>query len=126
MATKIRKHTDSKKIIRFKRKKRIRAKLDGNSAKPRLVIFKSNSNIYAQLIDDENKVTLIAASTLEEANAKSGMKSNIESAKKIGELIAKRALEKKIDKAVFDRAGYIYHGKVKALAEAAREAGLKF
>ena len=125
MGIKIRKTTDSKKATRFKRKRRIRATLSGNKAKPRLSVFKSNANIYAQLIDDEAGITLASASTLGKA-AGGGLKCNLTSAKTIGQMIAKKALEKKIDHVVFDRAGYLYHGKIKALADAAREAGLKF
>lgn len=125
MSTTIRKHTDQKKIIRFKRKKRIRSRVNGTKEQPRFAVFKSNSHLYAQLIDDEAGVTLLSASTLEkEQRGKLG--SNITGAKALGEILAKRAIEKKIERVVFDRAGYIYHGKVKALADAAREAGLKF
>lgn len=102
----------SKQIARDRRKKRIRAKVSGTSECPRLSVFKSNTAIYAQLVDDENAVTLAAASGKD--------------AKKVGTEIAKAALSKKIEKAVFDRGGYIYTGKVSALAEAARGAGLKF
>lgn len=125
MATKIRKHTDNKKIVRFKRKKRIRSKVNGTATQPRLAVFKSNSHLYAQLIDDETGKTLASASTLEKEQ-KGKARSNLTGAKAVGQLIAKRALDKKIDHVVFDRAGYIYHGKIKALADAAREAGLKF
>ena len=125
MGIKIRKTTDSKKVIRFKRKRRIRANLSGSKSKPRLAVFKSNAHIYAQLIDDEAGVTLASASTLEKS-AGGKLKCNLISAKAIGQVIAKKALEKKIDHVVFDRAGYLYHGKVKAFADAAREAGLKF
>lgn len=125
MATKIRKHTSEKKIIRFKRKKRIRSTLDGSNDKPRLAVFKSNTNIYVQLIDDTTGKTILSASSLEKGS-KGKSKCNMATAKSIGQLIAQRAKEKKIDKVVFDRAGYLYHGKIKALAEAAREAGLVF
>src|SRR6185369_10180939 len=121
MATKIRKHTDSKKVIRFKRKKRIRSRVDGTAQKPRFAVFKSNSHLYAQLIDDEQGKTLLSASTLENGK-KGGMRSNLAGAKSVGQLIATRAKEKKIECVVFDRAGYLYHGKIKALADAAREA----
>lgn len=124
MATKIRKNTSVKKVVRFKRKARIRSTLSGSAEKPRLVVFKSNQNISVQIIDDVKGATLVAASTLEKDL--NGSRSNIAGAKTIGGLIAKRALEKKISAVVFDRAGYIYHGKIKALADAAREAGLKF
>lgn len=118
---------ESKKTKTAKRKtrqKRVRAKVVGTSIKPRLCVYKSLTNIYAQIIDDEKQNTLCAASTLDkQVEIKA---SNIEAAKLVGTLIAKKAIEKKITNVVFDRNGYIYHGKVKALAEAAREAGLKF
>lgn len=109
---------------RVARQKRVRAKVTGTDARPRLCVFRSLNNIYAQLIDDTKSVTIASASTLDkEVKTKA---SNIEAAKEVGTLIAKRAAEKKIETVVFDRNGYLYHGKVKALAEAAREAGLKF
>ena len=115
---------DSKESKRIARQKRVRAKVTGTEARPRLSVFRSLNNIYAQLIDDTKGVTIASASTLDkEVKTKA---SNIEAAKEVGTLIAKRAAEKKIDTVVFDRNGYLYHGKVKALAEAAREAGLKF
>ena len=125
MATKIRKHTDFKKVIRFKRKKRIRSRVNGSMDKPRLCIFKSNAHLYVQLIDDETGKTLASASTHEKGK-KGQLKNNLTGAKTVGALIAERAKQNKIENVVFDRAGYIYHGKVKALADAAREAGLKF
>ena len=125
MATKIRKHTDSKKTVRFKRKKRIRSRVDGTADRPRLAVFKSNANLYAQIIDDARGVTLVSASTLEKSN-KGKVKNNVTGAKELGALLAQKAQQKKIERVVFDRAGYLYHGKVKALADAAREAGLKF
>ena len=103
---------------------RVRAKVKGTAARPRLSVYRSLNNIYAQIIDDESKATIVSASTLDKDIAKKG--SNIEAAKEVGTLVAKKALEKKIEEVVFDRNGYLYHGKVKALAEAAREAGLKF
>lgn len=109
---------------RVARQKRVRAKVTGTEARPRLSVFRSLNNIYAQLIDDTKGVTIASASTLDkEVKTKA---SNIEAAKEVGTLIAKRAAEKKIETVVFDRNGYLYHGKIKALAEAAREAGLKF
>lgn len=128
MGIKIRKHTSEKKIIRFKRKKRIRSTLDGSASKPRLAVFKSNTNIYVQLIDDTTGKTLLAASSFVKGTKgkKAAAKCNIASAKAVGKLIAEKAKDKKIDKVVFDRAGYLYHGKIKALADAAREAGLVF
>lgn len=125
MATKVRKHTDSKKIIRFKRKRRIRASVNGSAERPRLCVFKSNTHMYAQIIDDAKGTTLASASTLEKEQ-KGKIRGNLEGAKALGLVIAKRAQEKKIAQVVFDRAGYIYHGKIKAFADAAREAGLKF
>lgn len=125
MATKVRKHTDSKKVIRFKRKRRIRERVEGTSSQPRFAVFKSNLNIYAQLIDDTTGVTLVSVSTLEK-DQRGKARSNVAGAKVVGTLLAQRALAKKIEHVVFDRAGYIYHGKIKALADAAREAGLKF
>ena len=106
------------------RKKRVRAKISGTPQRPRLSVYKSNANIYAQLIDDVNGVTLASANSLQSEVAE--CHSNVETAKKVGEAIGKRALEAGIEEVVFDRNGYLYHGKVKALAEAAREAGLKF
>jgi len=111
--------------LRKKRHVRIRAKISGTPERPRLNVFRSNQHIYAQLIDDTKGVTLASASTLEKDLDLESTK-NIEAAKKVGELIAKRALEKGYKKVVFDRGGYLYHGRVKALAEAAREAGLEF
>ncbi len=125
MGAKVRKHTSQKKVIRYKRKKRIRSRLAGTSDKPRLSVFKSNTNLYVQLVDDEAGKTIASASTQEKAN-RGSVKNTIEGAKHLGQLIAKRAAEKKISRIVFDRSGYIYHGKIKALADAAREAGLTF
>ena len=106
------------------RHKRVRNKIVGTPECPRLAVFRSNKGIYAQVIDDTNANTLAAASTLDkEVKTKA---SNIEAAKEVGALIAKRATKAGIKAVVFDRGGYIYHGKVKALAEAAREAGLEF
>ncbi|WP_276886569.1 50S ribosomal protein L18 [Anaerococcus lactolyticus] len=107
------------------RKKRVRAKISGTPQRPRLSVYKSNTNIYAQLIDDVNGVTLASANSLQKDVAESEH-ANVEIAKKVGAAIGKRALEAGIKEVVFDRNGYLYHGKVKALAEAAREAGLKF
>jgi len=118
----------SRKETRRKRQLRIRKKIKGTASVPRLNVFRSNAHIYAQLIDDTRGVTLASASSLDkefkELNLKNG--SNIEAAKAVGTLIAKRALAMNIDTVVFDRGGFLYHGRVKALAEAAREAGLKF
>ena len=114
---------DSNKA-RLKRHARVRAKISGTAECPRLDVFRSNSNIYAQLIDDVKGVTLASASTTEKDFE--GAKGNKEAARKVGQLIAKRALDKGIECCVFDRGGYIYHGRVLELAEGAREGGLKF
>ena len=111
--------------MRQKRHLRIRASLVGTPARPRLSVFRSNKNIYAQIIDDVNGVTLASASSQEKDN-KLAIGGNLEAAKAVGELVAKRALEKNLENVVFDRSGYLYHGRVKALAESARAAGLKF
>ncbi len=113
-----------KKASRERRHLRVRKKVFGTVERPRLSVFKSEKNIYAQVIDDVNGVTLVAASSLDkDFSAKGG---NKEGAKLVGEVVAKRAIEKGITEVVFDRGGYIYHGRVKELAEAAREAGLQF
>ena len=109
---------------RLKRHKRVRAKLSGTAARPRLAVYRSNANISAQIIDDAKGVTLAAASSNEKDFASIG--SNKEAAKKVGMLIAERAKAKGIEAVVFDRGGYIYHGRVSELAEGAREGGLKF
>ncbi len=109
---------------RLRRHKRIRAKISGTTARPRLDVYRSNANIYAQIIDDENGVTLLSASTLDKEFE--GYGGNKDAAKAVGAMIAKRALERGITEVVFDRGGYVYHGRVQALAEAAREGGLKF
>jgi large subunit ribosomal protein L18 len=114
---------DSNKA-RLKRHARVRSKISGTAECPRLDVFRSNSNIYAQLIDDVKGVTLAAASTIEKDFE--GTTGNKEAARKVGQLIAKRALDKGIECCVFDRGGYIYHGRVLELAEGAREGGLKF
>ena len=115
----------SRNEAREARHARIRNKVSGTSELPRLCVFRSLKNISVQIIDDTKGVTLVSASTLEkELNIKNG--GNIEAAKIIGAEIAKRAKKAKIEKVVFDRGGYLYHGRVKALAEAARENGLEF
>lgn len=103
---------------------RIRKKISGTSERPRLAIFRSLNHIYAQLIDDKGGVTLASASTTEKQFGNTG--GNVAAAKEVGKLIAERAKEKGVVQVVFDRGGYIYHGRVKSLAEAAREAGLEF
>ncbi|MBZ4688543.1 MAG: large subunit ribosomal protein [Clostridia bacterium] len=116
-----------RKKVREKKHLRIRNKIIGTPERPRLTVFKSNKNIYAQIIDDTKGHTLVAASSLDPAlrgELESG--NNVEAARKVGELLAKNALEKGIEKVVFDRSGYIYHGKIAALADGAREGGLKF
>ena len=112
-----------KNISRVRRHARVRAKISGTSEAPRLSVYRSNKNIEAQIIDDVKGTTLVASSSM---SLKLENGSNIDAAKLVGEDIAKKALAKKIKKVVFDRSGYIYHGRVKALAEAAREAGLEF
>ena len=108
---------------RLKRHKRVRAKVFGTTERPRLNVFRSEKNIYAQVIDDEQGVTLASASSMDkDFNAYGG---NIDAAKKVGENIAKKCLEKGITEVVYDRGGFVYHGRVQALAEGAREAGLK-
>ena len=109
---------------RLRRHKRVRAKVSGSSKKPRLCIFKSAKHIYAQLIDDDKGKTLVSASDLE--IKKKGSSSKADAAKEVGKLIAEKSLEKKIEQVVFDRGGYLYHGRIKAVAEGAREGGLKF
>jgi len=116
-----------KVLARDKRKKRVRSKITGTAVKPRVSVFRSLNNIFAQVVDDMEKKTLVAASTLDkDLKSKLKNKANIEAAKEVGKLLAERATKKGIKEAVFDRSGYLYHGRVEALAEAAREAGLKF
>ncbi len=109
---------------RMKRHKRVRGKISGTPERPRLNVYRSNQNIYAQLIDDISGRTLAAASTLDKGFE--GATGNAEAARKVGRAIAERAKDKGIEQVVFDRGGYIYHGRVAALAEGAREGGLKF
>ncbi len=111
---------------RKKRHQRIRKRVFGTSERPRLSVFRSNYNIYAQIIDDNKGVTLISASTLDKELKELRGKKSIEAAKKVGKLIAAKALKKGIKAVVFDRGGFRYHGRIKALAEAAREEGLEF
>ena len=117
------KKTD-KKAMRLKRHVRVRGKISGTPERPRLNVFRSNANIYAQIIDDVNGVTLVSANTLEKEFE--GATGNCEAAKKVGAILAERAKAKGIEAVVFDRGGYVYHGRVAALAEGAREAGLDF
>lgn len=115
---------ESKNNIRVRIHKRIRRRVEGNAERPRLVVFRSLSHIYAQVIDDQQGHTLVAAaSTEKDLRGKGG---NVEGAKLIGKAVANRAKEKGISRVVFDRGGYLYHGRVKALADAARAAGLEF
>ena len=109
---------------RIKRHKRVRAKISGTAERPRLSVFRSEANIYAQIIDDVAGNTLVSASSVEKGFEGNG--GNIEAAKKVGAMVAERALQKGIEEVVFDRGGYVYHGRVAALAEGAREGGLKF
>ena len=109
---------------RIKRHNRVRGKISGTAERPRLSVFRSENHIYAQIIDDVAGSTLVSASTVEKSFEGNG--NNIEAAKKIGAIVAERALKKGIEEVVFDRGGYIYHGRVQALAEGAREGGLKF
>ena len=114
----------NRKLERERRHRRVRTKISGTAECPRLCVFRSNTNVYAQIIDDTKGVTLVQASTLDkEVKTKH---SNKEAAKEVGTLVAKRALEKNIKTVVYDRGGYVYHGVVKELAEAAREADLEF
>ena len=119
---------ESRNSMRIVRHERVRKNIFGTSEVPRLCVFRSNTGIYAQIIDDETRTTLVSASSLDKdlkiLKIKNG--SNVEAAKVVGEAIAKKATKAKITKVVFDRGGYLYHGRVKALAEAARENGLEF
>lgn len=113
-----------RKAERIRRHVRVRTKISGTAERPRLCVYRSNKNLFVQVIDDVNGVTLAQASTLDkEVKTKHA---NKEAAKEVGALVAKRALEKNIKSVVYDRGGYVYHGVVKELAEAAREAGLEF
>ncbi|WP_425445969.1 50S ribosomal protein L18 [Dethiothermospora halolimnae] len=117
----------SKNVKRKKRHLRLRNKIQGTPDRPRLNVYRSSKHIYAQVIDDLKGHTIASASTLDkELDGKVETTGNKEAAKMVGELIAKRAVEKGVEKVIFDRGGYVYHGRIKELAEAAREAGLKF
>lgn len=111
-------------VARLRRHERVRKNISGTAEKPRLNVFRSLNNIYAQIIDDTKGITLVSASSLDKSF--DGYGGNIEAAKKVGKMVAERALEKGIKTVVFDRGGYIYHGRVAALADGAREAGLEF
>ena len=117
----------SRSEVRANKHRRIRSRLNGTPDKPRLAVFRSNNHMYAQIIDDEAGNTIVSASTVQDEVKKGLSKTNnVEAAAKLGEVIAKKAKDNGINHVVFDRGGYIYQGKVKALAEAAREAGLEF
>src|SRR5699024_5213012 len=114
-----------KNKVRLKRHARVRSKLAGTSEKPRLNVYRTNKHIYAQVIDDVNVVTIAKSSSLEK-DLNIEQSGNVESAAKVGESVAKRASEKGVEAVVFDRGGYLYHGRIQALADAARENGLQF
>ncbi len=117
----------SRQEVRVKKHWKIRNRISGTTERPRLAVFRSNNHMYAQIIDDTVGNTLVSAATVEkEISAELEKTNNVDAAAYLGTVIAKRAIEKGIDTVVFDRGGYIYHGKVAALADAAREAGLKF
>ncbi len=113
----------NKQVKRLRRHRRVRAKIKGTAKVPRLVVFRSHQHIYVQLVDDDKGKTIVSASSQEFKKSK---KIKADWAKEVGKSVAKKALEKKIEKVVFDRGGYKYHGRVKAVAEGAREGGLKF
>ena len=117
----------SRALARQKKHKRMRGHIHGTAERPRLAVFRSNKHMYAQIIDDKKGVTLVSASTLQ-ADVKEGLEytDNIEAATRVGKVIGERALQAGIKEVVFDRGGFVYHGKVQALADAAREAGLTF
>jgi large subunit ribosomal protein L18 len=118
---------DRKKLAKLKRKKRVRSRVVGTSERPRLNVFRSLKHIYAQAVEDASGKTLVSASTMSpELKGSFRDPGNVEAAKKVGELVAKKCLEMGIQKVVFDRSGYLYHGRIKALAEAARASGLIF
>jgi large subunit ribosomal protein L18 len=117
--------TNNRKVIRGRVHRRIRRKVAGTAERPRLAVYFSGKHVYAQVIDDEAGKTLVSAATTEKSLGGKGTAANRVTAEKIGKTIAERSLAKKIEKAVFDRGGFLYHGKVKALADAAREGGLK-
>ena len=117
----------SRKDVRVKKNMKVRNRLSGTAERPRLAVFRSNNHMYAQIIDDTVGNTLVSASTLQkDVKAELEKTNNVEAAAKLGEVIAKKALDKGITNVVFDRGGFIYQGKIKALADAAREAGLEF
>ena len=116
-----------KRISRLKRKRRIRKRITGTNERPRLCVFRSSNHIYAQIIDDEKGVTMVSASTCDNEFRKTGAKGgDKKAAAAVGKTIGKRALDKGIKKVVFDRNGFLYHGRIKSLSDGAREAGLNF
>ena len=117
-------HRKDSNKLRQRRHRRVRGKISGTAERPRLCVYRSLANIYAQVIDDVNGVTLVSASSLDKSFEGKG--GNIEAARKVGQMVAERAKAKGIDTVVFDRGGYVYHGRVQALAEGAREGGLNF
>ena len=118
---------ESRQLVRAKKHMKIRNRFSGTAERPRLAVFRSNNHMYAQIIDDTVGNTLVSASTLEkEIKAELEKTNNVDAAAYLGKVIAEKALEKGITEVVFDRGGFIYHGKIEALADAAREAGLKF
>lgn len=118
---------EDRNLARQRRHVRVRSRIEGSAERPRLNVFRSNKHIYAQVIDDASGRTLVSASTLDkELTGAVSNGGSVEAARKVGDLVAKRAIEKGLSAVVFDRGGYLYHGRVQALAEAAREAGLKF
>ena len=121
MRVSIKKKWSDRLKLRMKKRLKIRKKVTGSEVRPRLCVFKSSRNIYAQMIDDVTGKTLVSASTLQDKVQSKGK----EAAAEVGKLVAQRAMEKNITKAVFDRSGYIYHGRIKSLADGAREAGLQ-
>jgi large subunit ribosomal protein L18 len=119
--------TNPRYTARLKRKKRIRRKVEGSEERPRLTVFRSDKHIYAQIVNDQTGTTLVSASTLSpEYKEMEREKGKVNAAKRVGELVARKAIEKGIARVVFDRNGFIYHGRIQALAEAARQKGLDF
>jgi len=116
----------TKQAMRLSRKVRIRKKISGTETRPRLVVYRSNLHVYAQIVDDETGLTLVASSSLVLSKSGEALKPNKETAAKVGRDVAAKAKEKAIESVVFDRNGYLYHGCVKALADGAREGGLQF
>ena len=125
MATKIRKRTSQRQKIRFRRKTKINARLKGSTERPRLVVYRSNRSVYLQIVDDIKGHTLVSVSS-NDPELKIGKSGAVEGARAAGMILAKRALAKDIKSVSFDRGGYLYHGRVQAVADGAREGGLKF